>query len=210
MVCIKSGRRIEFSSHLLIVTGTATYFFFFAAAFLGAAFLAAGFFLAANFLAGAFFAVAFFAGAFLIAIDNPPFQSAVAVHRKLSGVFGVGHHSNCIEWLVRLRKTVNEKFSSRVIFFREPPPRTPARRGCAARFNITRRPQTLCSCGLRGTPGNSAASSRGRISPRTSREKNRATFSRRCFARRARRCHRRSANVPNPRIRTRAVLPRAR
>jgi hypothetical protein len=44
--------------------------------------LAAGF-LAANFLAGAFFA-----GAFLVAIQNPPFQSAVAGRRNLLGVCG--------------------------------------------------------------------------------------------------------------------------
>ena len=52
------------------------YFFFLAAAFLAGAFFAAAFlagFLAANFLAG------FFA-AFLIAMDNPPFLSAIAGH----------------------------------------------------------------------------------------------------------------------------------
>jgi hypothetical protein len=57
-----------------------SYFFFFAAAFLAGAFfttfLAAGF-LAASFLAGAFFAT------FLVAIDNPPFRSAVAVDEKI-------------------------------------------------------------------------------------------------------------------------------
>jgi hypothetical protein len=62
------------------------YFFFFATAFLAGAaffttFLAAGFF-AASFLAGAFFAGAFFA-TFLVAIDNPPFRSAVAVDEKI-------------------------------------------------------------------------------------------------------------------------------
>jgi hypothetical protein len=50
--------------------GTAYFFFFAAAFFLGAAFLAG--FLAANFLAGFF----------LVAIDNPPFQSADAGRRK--------------------------------------------------------------------------------------------------------------------------------
>jgi hypothetical protein len=66
------------------------YFFFLAAGFLAAGFLAGAFlaagFLAASFFAGAFFAAgflagAFLAGAFLVAIDNPPFPSAVA-HRK--------------------------------------------------------------------------------------------------------------------------------
>jgi hypothetical protein len=54
------------------------YFFFLAAAF----FLAGAFFAAAAFFAG-FFAANFLAGflaAFLIAIDNPPFLSAVAGH----------------------------------------------------------------------------------------------------------------------------------
>jgi hypothetical protein len=75
---------MNFSSRSFKWQGSAYFFFaaFLAGAFLaGAAFLAAGFF-AANFLAGAFFAVAFFAGAFLVAIDNPPFQSAVAGRRK--------------------------------------------------------------------------------------------------------------------------------
>src|SRR5437016_2325816 len=76
----KNGRRNEFSSHFVVVTEAVTYFFL-AAAFFAGAFLA-GAFLAAGFLAASFFAGAFFAGAFLIAIDNPPFQSAVAVRRK--------------------------------------------------------------------------------------------------------------------------------
>jgi small-conductance mechanosensitive channel len=77
----KNGRRNEFSSHFVVVTEAVTYFFLAAGFFAGAAFLA-GAFLAAGFLAASFFAGAFFAGAFLIAIDNPPFQSAVAGRRK--------------------------------------------------------------------------------------------------------------------------------
>jgi len=54
------------------------YFFF--AAFLAGAFFTT--FLAAGFLAASFFAGAFFA-TFLVAIDNPPFRSAVAVDEKI-------------------------------------------------------------------------------------------------------------------------------
>ena len=52
------------------------YFFFFAAFFAGAFFTA----FLTGFLAASFFAGAFFA--FLVAIDNPPFRSAVAVDEK--------------------------------------------------------------------------------------------------------------------------------
>ena len=67
---------MKFSSRSFKSQGSAYFFFaaFLAGAFLAAAFLA-GFF-AASFLAG------FFAAGFLVAIDNPPFQSADAVRRK--------------------------------------------------------------------------------------------------------------------------------
>ena len=82
---------MKFSSRSFKWQGSAYFFFaaaafFFGAAFLVAAFLAAGFF-AASFLAG------FFAAAFLVAIDNPPFQSADAVRRKFGGVVDEIHHS---------------------------------------------------------------------------------------------------------------------
>jgi hypothetical protein len=67
----QNGRRNEFSSRSFKSQGSAYFFFaFLAGAFLAAAFLAG--FLAANFFGAAFFVV------FLVAIDNPPFQSAVA------------------------------------------------------------------------------------------------------------------------------------
>ena len=72
----QNGRRNEFSSRLFKSQGTD---YFFLAAFLAGAFLAAAFlagFLAANFLGAAFFT------GFLVAIDNPPFQSADAGRRK--------------------------------------------------------------------------------------------------------------------------------
>ncbi|WP_157447581.1 hypothetical protein [Chthoniobacter flavus] len=75
----RNGRRNEFSSRSFKLQGSA-YFFLAAAFFFGAAFLAAVF-LAAGFLAASFFA-GFFAAGFLVAIDNPPFQSAGAVRRK--------------------------------------------------------------------------------------------------------------------------------
>jgi hypothetical protein len=64
-------------------------------------------------LAGAFFAAAFFAGLalaasflgaafFLVAIDNPPFQSADAVHRKFLRVVDECHHSLLACWVMNL------------------------------------------------------------------------------------------------------------
>jgi hypothetical protein len=59
-----------------------------AAGFLAASFFGAAFLAGAAFVAGAFFAVAL-AGAFLdVAIDNPPFQSAVA-----------GRGNFCEQWI---------------------------------------------------------------------------------------------------------------
>ena len=79
---------MKFSSRSYKWQGSA-YFFFFAA------------------LAGAFFATAFFAGFlaasflgadFLVAIDNPPFQSADAGRRKFLRVLNECHHS--VRWCV--------------------------------------------------------------------------------------------------------------
>ena len=80
----RNGRRNEFSSRSYKWQGSAYFFFFFgAAAFLTGAFLAAGF-LAASFLGAAFF---------LVAIDNPPFQSADAGRRKFLRVVDECRHS---------------------------------------------------------------------------------------------------------------------
>jgi hypothetical protein len=77
----RNGRRNEFSSRSYNWQGTA--YFFFLAGFFAAAFLA-GFFLAAIFLGAAFF---------LVAIDNPPFQSADAGRSKIWRVVDECHHS---------------------------------------------------------------------------------------------------------------------
>jgi hypothetical protein len=108
----RNGRRNEFSSRLLKENGQGCRYFFlvaafffagaFAAAFLAGAFFAAGF-LAANFLAG------FFA-AFLIAIDNPPFLSAIAGHEILVVVGELEHHSLDVREVVNLVRSVNEFF----------------------------------------------------------------------------------------------------
>jgi hypothetical protein len=82
----QNGRRNEFSSRLFKSQGSAYLPFF--AAFLAGAFLAAAFlagFFAANFFGAAFFVV------FLVAIDNPPFQSAVAGRVKFLRVSDESH-----------------------------------------------------------------------------------------------------------------------
>ena len=84
----RNGRRNEFSSRSFKWQGSAYFFFFFGAAFLAGAFLAAGF-LAASFLGAAFF---------LVAIDNPPFQSADAGRKIFLRVFNEYHHS--VRWRV--------------------------------------------------------------------------------------------------------------
>ena len=84
------------------VKSQGTDYFFFAAAFLAGAFLAGAAFLAAGFLAASFLGAAFlaagFAAAFLVAIDNPPFQSADAGRRKFLRVVNECHHS--VRWRV--------------------------------------------------------------------------------------------------------------
>ena len=71
------GGETNFSSHLELEVGKSRYFFLDEAFFFAAGFPAffAGFF-AASFLAGRFLA-------FLVAIDNPPFHTAVAGRRNL-------------------------------------------------------------------------------------------------------------------------------
>ena len=87
----QNGRRNEFSSRLFKWQGSA-YFFF--AAFLAGAFLA-GAFLAAGFFAASFFGAAFFV-VFLVAIDNPPFQSAVAGRKNRFEVSDECHQARCV------------------------------------------------------------------------------------------------------------------
>jgi hypothetical protein len=103
----QNGRRNEFSSRLFKWQGSAYFFFaaFLAGAFLAAAFLA-GFF-AANFFGAAFFVV------FLVAIDNPPFQSAVAGRVKILRVCDECHLSLRWCWVMKMTKIVNEFFLAR-------------------------------------------------------------------------------------------------
>jgi hypothetical protein len=72
------GGETNFSSHLELEVGKSRYFFFLDEAFFAAGLLPAFFagFFAASFLAGRFLA-------FLVAIDNPPFHTAVAGRRNL-------------------------------------------------------------------------------------------------------------------------------
>jgi hypothetical protein len=104
----QNGRRNEFSSRLFKSQGSA-YFFL---AFLAGAFLAAAFF--AGFFAASFFGAAFFV-VFLVAIDNPPFQSAVAGRVKFLRVSDECHQvSLLVCWVMKLCYTVNEFFLAHV------------------------------------------------------------------------------------------------
>jgi hypothetical protein len=95
----ETGGEMKFSSRSYKWQGTAYFFFFAAAFFLGAAFLAG--FLAASFLAGFF----------LVAINNPPFQSADAGRRKFLRVVDECHLLGCVGVCVmKLLQTVNAFF----------------------------------------------------------------------------------------------------